>query len=116
MFRIEEGEKIKQWKVVAVIMFGMFVKEIPFLSFGLFGFAYLFYRYKKGVLDQYSKRLGFILQHFKILLEPAKEIRKKISNSYTLLDPSLPKSGKYYSEWKIVDNVGIENILNSIET
>ncbi len=62
------------------------------------------------------KRLGFILQHFKILLELAKEIRKRISNSYTLLDPSLPKSGKHYSEWKIVDNVGIENILNSVET
>jgi len=62
------------------------------------------------------KRLGFILQHFKILLELAKEIRKRISNSYTLLDPSLPKSGKHYSEWKIVDNVGIESILNSVET
>ncbi len=62
------------------------------------------------------KRLGFILQNLKILLELKTDIRERVSNSYTLLDPSLPKSGKHYSEWKIVDNVGIDNILNSIET
>jgi predicted transcriptional regulator of viral defense system len=62
------------------------------------------------------KRLGFILKHFDILQELTSKLREEVSNSYTLLDPSLPKSGKHNSEWKIVDNVGMESILKSVET
>lgn len=62
------------------------------------------------------KRLGFILRHFGILSALTKEIQSKLSNSYALLDPSFPKGGKHYSEWKIVDNVGIESVLESIGT
>lgn len=62
------------------------------------------------------KRLGFLLKHLDILSDLNKEIKSKLSSSYALLDPSLPKDGKHYSEWKIVDNVGIESALKSIGT
>ena len=62
------------------------------------------------------KRLGFILTHldeFKLL---RKEIRSRLSNSYTLLDPSLPKKGKHFSEWKIIDNASIDSAINAVTT
>lgn len=62
------------------------------------------------------KRLGFLLLNLKVLYPLTKEIHSKLSNSYTLLDPSLPKEGKHHSQWKIVDNVGIESALKSIWT
>ncbi|MDP2364617.1 MAG: transcriptional regulator [Ignavibacteria bacterium] len=62
------------------------------------------------------KRLGFILKHLEILTPLIEEIQSKLSNSYTLLDPALPKDGKHYSEWKLLDNVGIESALKSIRT
>lgn len=62
------------------------------------------------------KRLGFLLQRLNILQALTNEIKSKLSNSYTLLDPSLPKNGKHHSEWKIIENVGIESVLKSIET
>jgi predicted transcriptional regulator of viral defense system len=35
---------------------------------------------------------------------------------YAPLDPSLPNEGKYHSKWKILDNVGIKEIINSLTT
>jgi len=63
-----------------------------------------------------TKRLGFILQHLGVLETLRKEIKSNVSNSYTYLDPSLPKKGKHTSEWKIIDNSKIENVIKSIET
>ena len=65
-----------------------------------------------------SKRLGFLLQNIETdkfggLLN---ELNSKITNSSILLDPSLPKRGKYNSRWKIIDNVGIDTALKSIWT
>ncbi|HMN49113.1 MAG TPA: hypothetical protein PKD67_08270 [Ignavibacteriaceae bacterium] len=62
------------------------------------------------------KRLGFLLEHLDILTPLTKEIKSKLSNSYSLLDPALPKDGKHYSDWRLVDNVGIETALKSIGT
>ena len=62
------------------------------------------------------KRLGFLLQQLDVLPTLKNEIQSKLSNSYALLDPSLPKQGKYNSKWKIIENVGIEQTLKSIET
>jgi len=62
------------------------------------------------------KRLGFLLQHLDILKELIVEINSKLTNSYTLLDPSLPKKGKHNSEWKIQDNIDIKSAIKSIET
>jgi predicted transcriptional regulator of viral defense system len=62
------------------------------------------------------KRLGFILQYLNQFDSLKNNIKPNVSNSYTLLDPSLPKSGKYCSEWKIIDNVGIESAIKSLLT
>ena len=62
------------------------------------------------------KRMGFLLQHLDILPALTKEIQTKLTDSYTLIDPSLPKKGKHYSAWKIVDNIDIESTLRSIGT
>jgi predicted transcriptional regulator of viral defense system len=62
------------------------------------------------------KRMGFLLQHLDILIELRTEIHSKLTSSYSLLDPSLTKKGKHYSEWKIVDNIGIKSALKSIDT
>ena len=62
------------------------------------------------------KRLGFLLQHLDVLKELRVEIQSMLTNSYSLLDPSLTKKGKHYSEWKIVDNIDIKSALKSIET
>ena len=62
------------------------------------------------------KRLGFLLWRFDILQTLSSEIQSQLSNSYALLDPTLPKNGKHHSEWKMIDNVGIDSILKSVET
>lgn len=62
------------------------------------------------------KRLGFILSYLDIFLLLRKNIKSLITKVYSPLDPSMPKEGKFYSKWSILDNVGIEDVLNSIET
>jgi predicted transcriptional regulator of viral defense system len=62
------------------------------------------------------KRLGFILKHLRIFEMLSKEIKSKVSNSYTYLDPSLPKIGKHFSEWKVIDNADINMAINAIAT
>ena len=62
------------------------------------------------------KRLGFILQSLDINTNLRDELGKMISSSYALLDSSLPKKGKHNSNWKIIDNSGIESAINSILT
>jgi len=62
------------------------------------------------------KRLGFILQH----LDKHKDLTERLSieskSSYVVLDPSLPKRGKHNSRWRIIDNLGIEQVLESLLT
>jgi len=62
------------------------------------------------------KRLGFILTHLGGFDLLRKKIRSRLSNSYTLLDPSLSKKGKHFSEWKIIDNADIYSAINAITT
>ncbi len=74
-----------------------------------------------GYLERFDsqvvlKRLGFILFHLDILLLIRKYIESNISKSYAPLDPSMPNSGKYYSKWSILDNVGIKDTMNSLTT
>jgi len=69
-----------------------------------------------GYLEKFDsqvvlKRLGFILFHLDILLLIRKYIESNISKSYAPLDPSMPDSGKYYSKWSILDNVGIKDTM-----
>lgn len=62
------------------------------------------------------KRLGFILFSLGILKLLRRSIESKLSQSYVLLDPSSPYEGKHHSKWKVLDNVGVQDILDSIET
>jgi len=61
-----------------------------------------------------NKRLGYILSALYIFEDLQNEIAKNISESYTPLDPSLGKKGKYISMWRIIDNVNIVEATNSI--
>lgn len=62
------------------------------------------------------KRLGFILFHLDILLLLRKYIESNLTKVYAPLDPSMPNEGKYYSKWRIRDNVGIRETINSLTT
>jgi len=62
------------------------------------------------------KRLGFILYHLDILFLLRKFIESNITSVYAPLDPSMLKSGKHHSKWRILDNVGIEEALNALTT
>lgn len=48
------------------------------------------------------KRLGFILDFLGI---NSRNLKNKISDSYSILDPTKAKTGKYDSKWKILVNV-----------
>jgi predicted transcriptional regulator of viral defense system len=45
-----------------------------------------------------------------------KYIESNLTNVYAPLDPSLPGKGKHFSKWRILDNAGIEDIINSLTT
>ncbi len=62
------------------------------------------------------KRLGFIIDHLKLFPDLQYFIREKISSSYTPLDPSLDKHGKYDSRWGIIDNLHFKIVLESLKT
>lgn len=62
------------------------------------------------------KRLGYILFKLDILMVLRKYIESNVSKVYTPLDPSMPNEGKYFSKFSIFDNVGMEDIINSINT
>lgn len=62
------------------------------------------------------KRLGFILYNLELFPGLQSFISGRISPSYTLLDSSIPKQGKHYAKWKIIDNTDFKTILNAIRT
>lgn len=62
------------------------------------------------------KRLGYILFQLEIFPLLRKYIESNVTKAYTPLDPSLPTEGRYYSRWSILDNAGIEEIINSLIT
>ena len=71
------------------------------------------YRYKVKAVN---KRIGYLLSNLQLFPKFTDKLKSTITPSYILLDPSLPPEGKSHSEWRINDNVGIENILESIKT
>jgi len=66
--------------------------------------------------DVVLKRLGFIMENFAEFDFIISSIENKISRSLSYLDPGYPKKGKYNNRWKIIDNVGIDEALNSLIT
>ncbi|MBK9333809.1 MAG: transcriptional regulator [Ignavibacteria bacterium] len=66
--------------------------------------------------DVVLKRLGFIMENFAEFDFIISSIENKISRSLSYLDPGYPKKGKYNNRCKIIDNVGIDEALNSLIT
>ena len=57
---------------------------------------------KKSVI----KRLGFLLETYSLgNKELLLRLKEELTNSYVLLDPSLPASGKFKSSWKVKANI-----------
>jgi len=72
-------------------------------------------------IDQFKsqavlKRLGFLLELMNINTTITEDLRKQKSSSYILLDPSLPKAGKYISRWSIQQNLDSDTIKSAINT
>ena len=62
------------------------------------------------------KRIGFIIHQLGLFPELQDFIIGKITSSYTPLDPTLDKHGRYDSRWGIIDNLDIKTVLDSIKT
>jgi len=63
------------------------------------------------------KRLGFILETYSLgNQEILPGLKEEITNSYTLIDPSLPASGRFKSSWKIRANVEPEELIEITKT
>lgn len=62
------------------------------------------------------KRLGFLMELMEIERPITEALSKKKSSSYILLDPSLPKAGRYISRWNIIQNMDSETITSSLFT
>ena len=63
------------------------------------------------------KRLGFILETYSLgSQEMLSTMKKEITNSYTLLDPSLPASGRFKSSWRVRANVEVEELIEITKT
>jgi predicted transcriptional regulator of viral defense system len=63
------------------------------------------------------RRLGYLLELFKTKEEYQLELlRKKLTASYVLLDPSLPAEGNFIARWRLRLNVSPEEIKATIRT
>ena len=63
------------------------------------------------------KRLGFVLETYSIgSKETFSKLKKELTSSYTLLDPSLPVSGKFKSAWKVRANIEPEELIEITKT
>lgn len=68
---------------------------------------------KKSVV----KRLGFLLETYSLGCEDTfSHLKKNLTRSYALLDPSLPVSGKYKSSWRVRANIEPEELLEMTKT
>ncbi|MEO8665749.1 MAG: transcriptional regulator [Ignavibacteria bacterium] len=71
---------------------------------------------EKFKADVVIKRIGYIMENFESFGTIVKRFENKISKSLSYLDPSYPKNGEYNNKWKIIDNVGVDEALNSLNT
>jgi predicted transcriptional regulator of viral defense system len=62
------------------------------------------------------KRLGFLLELLEINQPILKELNMMKTESFTQLDPSLPREGKMISKWSLQLNVDTETIKSAIRT
>lgn len=67
---------------------------------------------KKSVI----KRLGFILETYSLSKESLPRLKQEITSSYTLLDPFLPASGRFKSNWKVRANIEPQELIDITKT
>lgn len=64
-----------------------------------------------------AKRLGFILETYSLGNGKAfAALQEEVTTSYTLLDPSLPVSGRFKSFWKVRANIDPEELIEITKT
>jgi predicted transcriptional regulator of viral defense system len=63
------------------------------------------------------RRLGFLLDLFEIGdIQSRQILLKKLTKSYSLLDPTLFEGGKFTSKWRLRLNVSPDEIKNAVRT
>ena len=73
------------------------------------------------ILQLQDSDLHRIIQHFslnpsRLAKDFTEALAASLSPSYTSLDPSLPKEGRYISKWKIQANIDEASVFSLIET
>jgi predicted transcriptional regulator of viral defense system len=63
-----------------------------------------------------AKRLGFLLELYEIGDNAKGRLRKFVTSTFVLLDPSLPAKGKRQSLWRIRINIDPEELKEIIKT
>ncbi|MDR3366325.1 MAG: hypothetical protein LBO71_05105 [Prevotellaceae bacterium] len=60
------------------------------------------------------KRLGFLLELLEIKNQLIDKLQKLRTNSFVVLEPSYPKTGKSNFRWAIIQNIDTESIISPI--
>lgn len=63
-----------------------------------------------------AKRLVFLLELYKIGDKAIDKLKKFVTPSFVLLDPSLPAKGKYQSLWRLRLNINPDELEEIIKT
>lgn len=63
-----------------------------------------------------AKRLGFLLELYDVGGESVRKLRRFVTSSFVLLDPSLPAKGKYQSLWRLRVNLDPDELKEIIKT
>ncbi len=73
-------------------------------------FETLFEHAKRLGSNAVLKRLGYLMELYEFEPSLVKEINNSISKSYSPLDPTKPKKGRYNSRWKLLLNVAEKDL------
>lgn len=63
-----------------------------------------------------AKRLGFILEAMGLFPDIHQKLHIQISESYTPLDPSFKVKGRFHRRWRVEDNVGFGEMIQTVHT
>lgn len=56
------------------------------------------------------QRLGFLMELYKFASDEVERLQKQVGESYILMDPTLPKEGKFFARWRLRLNVTPEEL------
>ncbi len=63
-----------------------------------------------------AKRLGFLLELYQLGDKTAEKLKKFVTPTFVLLDPSLPAAGRYQSLWRLRTNLDPDELKEIIKT